>query len=129
MCEPTNEGNEGMGEAQAAKDRVMLALGLVEGKSWPEDAAEPGPHYWRVPKGNDNYTVHISWCHHALRSSRRLPWFAADGIRPIPLLVQMEDWPWYSPCRVCWHWQLLTVETFGWRMALSLSDAAVRMAQ
>lgn len=104
------------------KDRVMLALGLVEGKSWPDDAEEPGPHYWRVPKPGDEYTVHMADCHLALRSTRRLAWFAADGALPFRLLARMERWPWFSPCRICWYWHLKTVETLGLPVALAMTD-------
>lgn len=104
-------------------DPVAISLGLVAGKSWPEDAG-PGPHYWRVPTDDGAYMVHMVDCHHARRSAKRRPWFWADGMLPFRLIARMRHLPEYTPCRVCWYWQLRTVEVLGLGAALIMTRVA-----
>lgn len=90
----------------------MLALGLVDGKSWPEDASRQGPHYWRIPRGEVE-TIHMERCSIARRSTRRLPWFAAEGKRPAELMLWMRTLDWYRPCGRCWKATVDLAAAFG----------------
>ena len=84
-------------------DPVAIALGFVEGKTWPDDDSRPGPYYWRVRVADDLRweVVHAHGCPRLANlppTARKMPWFRAVGEPPE---WAVQDFDWNIPCPDC----------------------------